>query len=68
MDNISKSKDYIARLITYFHDEEKINKLTLMVTLDRNALYQMFKDKEIDWFDLKLNEFIKSRSEEAGDK
>lgn len=55
MDNISKSKDYIARLISYFHDEEKINKLSLMVTLDRNALYQMFKDKECDWFDLKLN-------------
>lgn len=61
---MDKTQQYIKRIADYLADENNREKLYLISQFTREQLFNSFKNKEINWFELRLNGFIKNNVEE----
>ena len=57
MDNY---KIYAKKVKEYLNDEKNIDKLTWLSSLTQAQLFELFKNKEVEWFELRINGFIKN--------
>lgn len=61
---MDKTQQYIKRVADYLADEKNREKIYWLTQLTKEQLFEMFKNKEISWFELRINGFIKNNMQD----